>query len=250
MSIAEKLQIIAENEQKVFNAGAKSEYDKFWDNYQQNGTRVGGRYLFSGVGWNSENFKPKYKVAIGANKYPTYSTGMFYFFDNLQKKAPLEIDESVIDFSQATILDRTFSDANISKVEMNVIPPNLTTMTETFAMSNISTHKLETIKIGVNENTTYSNGCFLSGALKNVSFIDGSIIGTNITFSSCKRLTKESITNIINVLSTNTTAKTLTLSVIAVNTAFETAEGLADGSTSTEWTTLIATKSNWTISLV
>ena len=35
MSIAEKLELIAENEQKVFDAGKKSEYDEFWDNYQK-----------------------------------------------------------------------------------------------------------------------------------------------------------------------------------------------------------------------
>ena len=34
MSIADKLTTIAENEQKVYDAGAKSEHDKFWDSYQ------------------------------------------------------------------------------------------------------------------------------------------------------------------------------------------------------------------------
>ena len=34
MSIAEKLTTIAENEQKVYDAGQKSEYDRFWDSYR------------------------------------------------------------------------------------------------------------------------------------------------------------------------------------------------------------------------
>ena len=36
----------------------------------------------------------------------------------------------------------------------------------------------------------------------------------------------------------------------AVNKAFETGEGLLDGNTSTEWKSLVATKTNWTISLL
>ena len=63
-------------------------------------------------------------------------------------------------------------------------------------------------------------------------------------------LSKESIISIINALSDTTTALTVTLSKTAVNNAFETAKGNADGSTSEEWAALIATKQNWTISLV
>ena len=250
MSIADKLQIIAENEQKVFDAGAKSEYDKFWDNVQQNGNKTDYRYAFAGTSWNSENFKPKYKIIPKDYSWGKANGNMFECFDIAQKYPPLELTEELIDFSNASELIKTFANANISKVEMNVVPQNLTYMGDTFLQNNMSTATIATIKIGVNEQTTYSTNCFRAGFISNVSFITGSIVGNSITFFYCKKLTKESITNIINVLSTNTTAKTLTLSVVAVNTAFETSTGAADGSTSTEWTTLIATKSNWTISLV
>ena len=40
MSIAEKLQQIAENEQNVYDAGKKAQYDEFWDNYQNKGNRT------------------------------------------------------------------------------------------------------------------------------------------------------------------------------------------------------------------
>ena len=39
MSIAEKLVTVAENEQKVYDAGKQAEYDAFWDNYQVYGNR-------------------------------------------------------------------------------------------------------------------------------------------------------------------------------------------------------------------
>lgn len=63
MSIAEKFSAIAENEQKVYEAGQKSEYDRFWDEFQKNGTRTSYSYAFYGSGgWNNEIFKPKYDI--------------------------------------------------------------------------------------------------------------------------------------------------------------------------------------------
>ena len=46
MSIADKLTTIAENEQKVFDAGKQAEYDEFWDSFQSKGTRKDCQYLF------------------------------------------------------------------------------------------------------------------------------------------------------------------------------------------------------------
>lgn len=57
------------------------------------------------------------------------------------------------------------------------------------------------------------------------------------------KLSKASITSIIEHLSTTTSGLTVTLSKTAVENAFGSTE-------STEWTTLISSKSNWTISLV
>lgn len=77
----------------------------------------------------------------------------------------------------------------------------------------------------------------------------GTIKSSGFNVSPCVKLSKDSITSVINALSSTTTGKSVTLSKTAVNTAFETSSGAGDGSTSEEWTTLIATKFNWTISL-
>ena len=66
MSIAKKLQIIAENEQKVYEAGAKSEYDKFWDSFQINGTRRNYPWTFAGSGWADDTYNPKYEIIINS----------------------------------------------------------------------------------------------------------------------------------------------------------------------------------------
>lgn len=79
MTVAEKLQTIAENEQKVYDAGyAKGQdeeklaaYDHFWDTYQQKGNRLNYMYAFAGVGWTEEWLQPKYDMR------PTNCTYMF-----------------------------------------------------------------------------------------------------------------------------------------------------------------------------
>ena len=66
MSLADKLQTIAVNTQKVYDAGfglgLKSEYDRFWDTYQQNGNRREVAYSFSGSCWDNSIFHPKYDI--------------------------------------------------------------------------------------------------------------------------------------------------------------------------------------------
>ena len=68
MSIADKLTTIAENEQKVFEAGRTQEWNDFWDIYQSRGSRRAYEHAFRGLvagsvnGWNDSNFKPKYDI--------------------------------------------------------------------------------------------------------------------------------------------------------------------------------------------
>jgi hypothetical protein len=78
--------------------------------------------------------------------------------------------------------------------------------------------------------------------------IEGTI-GQNEFNTQRSPLNKNSITSVINALSKTKSGLTVTFSRNAVNKAFETAEGLADGSTSQAWLDLIAKRNNWTISL-
>ena len=59
MSIAEKFEIIAD---AVYDKGKQSEYDAFWDKFQQSGNRRSYAYGISGLGWTKETFKPKYDL--------------------------------------------------------------------------------------------------------------------------------------------------------------------------------------------
>lgn len=75
------------------------------------------------------------------------------------------------------------------------------------------------------------------------------LINVSISFSYTKKLSKASVLSIESCLSDAATGMTLTLPLEAVDTAFETSEGAADGSTSEEWLEIVESKPNWTFSL-
>lgn len=99
----------------------------------------------------------------------------------------------------------------------------------------------------------------LSSATKAVNFFYGlpalrkvrfqGTISFTFDVSGAPSLSAESIRSVISCLSDSSQGLTLTLSKAAVDKAYESLEGAADGSTSTEWAELIATKPNWTVSL-
>jgi hypothetical protein len=237
MSIAEKLVTIAENEQRVYDKGfedgkaeggnteeaynkgvedgKQAEYDAFWNAYQENGNKTIYGYSFAGTGWNSENYKPKYPIVLNHPANWNVSVGMFIYFDRNLRKPSLEIHEGDIDFSgKIYTMSNMFSNANISVVEMNAIPTTLDNMIDTFRMYDIGRNVLHTIKIGVREETTYGGNNFKCVTIQNVSFVEGSVIGQNISFQYCNNLTHDSLMNIISVLkdySGTGTTRTLTL---------------------------------------
>ena len=83
------------------------------------------------------------------------------------------------------------------------------------------------------------NNTFLYCAdLEEIRFVENTIKEV-ISFESCKKLSKVSITSVINALSDTEAGKTVTFSQAAKETAF----------TDAEWAALIGTKPNWTFSL-
>ena len=70
MTTAEKLTTIAENQQKVYDAGyadgveagAKSEYDRFWDEFQNKGGKASYYWAFYGDRFTDETYNPKYDI--------------------------------------------------------------------------------------------------------------------------------------------------------------------------------------------
>jgi hypothetical protein len=104
--------------------------------------------------------------------------------------------------------------------------------------------RIHNIRLRVNA-ATFSN-CFNNMTmLETLIFEDGSTIGGNgFNVQWSTKLSKASITSVVNALSSTTSGLSVTFSKTAVNNAF------SGGSTGAEWTALANTKSNWTINLV
>ena len=223
-----------------FFAGQKSEYDRFWDDYQQNGELGDYSDLFSGSGWTAATLNPKYDMK------PTRAENMFRYTLNLN----IDLVEyfkklgRTLDFSKSSNLGNTFAYSTITHLGV-IDSSNVTTLVQTF----FNTSKLETIDklILKNNGSQGFTRTFTScKALVNIT-IEG-VIGKDISFSDAKLLSKASITSIMTAVSTTATL-TVTFSKVAVDNAFETSPGASDGSTSPRWLDLVALRPNATIAL-
>lgn len=225
------------------SAAMMTEYDRFWDDITQRGERVG--YATGFARWGSEYIRPNRKIIFSAQND---GSSTFNACKNLRK-----VEAQYFDFSQKVrgtanssgMYYTFYSCSALEEIEDIGLPPDYS-YTTTFGNCS-SLHTIAAIY--VDENTKFESTAFSNcSSLININII-GTIGQTGLSVRWSTKLSKESITSIINALSTTTSGLSVTLSKTAVNSAFETSEGAADGSTSTEWTTLIAPKSNWTISL-
>ena len=237
MSIADKLTTIAENEQKVYDAGRTFGQGDIWDIVQNFGKRRSMNYAFancSGVG-----FKPKYPLR------PTTCLYMFNYFANGDDNT-VDLREIELDTSGST--DFGYMN-NFSKISaFGTIDTTKATSIANIFYNAKHLHTVELLILKDDGSQTAGANVFLHcSKLKNIN-IQGKW-GKSVSVSEATQLSKDSITSFVNALLDTATGQTLTLSLTAVEKAFETSEGKNDGSTSTEWNTLIATKPNWTISL-
>jgi hypothetical protein len=217
---------------EVYEAGKKSEYDAFWDVYQNKGNRTNYWMGFTGLGWTAKSFKPKY------NMKPTNARQMFAngSCSGLDLTLLLEELGVVLDTSNCTDFRQMFYYGSPKR-----FPPISTVAIDNF--NGLIYHaSIETIdKLILREDGSQTFTSPFTGATKLTNLTIEGVIGQNgFTTADCTQLSKDSITSIINALSTTTNGLTVTLSKAAKEAAF----------TADEWATLIATRPNWTISLV
>lgn len=211
------------------DTGYKGYYDEFWDTYQENGNKTHYSYAFAGLSWGKV-FEPKYSMK------PQYASGMFYqtgLRADLVKH--LENLDVTLDLSRAISIDSIFYSAYFTRI-------GVLDVTSATGLSNAFSYcaHLTTIdKLIVTENTTYSSNFVHCDELENVTF-EGVIAKNGLNLQWSTKLSKASITSVINALSTTTSGLTVTLSKTAKEAAF----------TADEWSALVNTRPNWTITLV
>ena len=239
-SVSPNMNIFADVEGVMIEAtynksyGMQMEYDRFWENYQLKGTRGGYNNAFAGYGWTQDNFKPLYDI-VPSSAYMMFYTASMLNIDLVEHLEKLGIS---LDTSKCANLQYMFGSSGFTKV--GVID---TTSCPSLSYVFGSATKLVTIdklKLKSDGSQTINSDCFnYCSSLENI-IIEGVIGVNNWNFKWSTKLTKDSITSIINALSDKTKGLTITFSATAKTNAF----------TDEEWNTLIAKKSNWTIALV
>lgn len=233
MGTAERIQTIANNIPKVFEAGetvgekkgyeagAKSEHDKFWDAFQNNGNRTdypNTLGVFSGYAFGFDNFYPKYDICPTGNArqlFYAWTTG------NVIGSLSQRLKECgvVLDTSKATSLAQMFNYTCFT--ELPAISFESATATAANDIRDVFANNpyLETIeKIIVTENTYYRTWFAGATNLKNVTF-EGVIGQNGLDFSSCTKLSKASLLNIISCLKDFNGTDTRTITFGAANLA-------------------------------
>lgn len=200
MTPAEKLIKIAENEQKVYNAGVEAGkaqgggdgwYDTFWDTYQQNGNRVnyyaafgGNNSNSNGIGWTNDIFKPKYSM-VNIVGYQMFD------YSGIEGSLTEILNDLGITLTFYGYQSGGFQGARFTEVDY--INNDMTTMSNVF--KNNTT--LKTLKISTVKETSTFKTCFDGcTALENLT-IEGTIGKDGFDVHSCTLLTAESYHSIM-----------------------------------------------------
>lgn len=235
--IAEKISNlnVGDGYQQGFDDGKKAEHDKFWDEATTSTSYIG---RFAGRSWTENNFRPTKDLNITSNcNYCFYNHGSGADLISLAEELGITITikpstaSSMFEFSNLKRIAADFSEC--------------TALNNTFSTCT----QLETLNVKLREDSTTTYSATFLGCKKLKNFVvESGFIGKNIDFQYSP-LTKESIESIMNARS-ETATFTIIFSKAAVDTAFETSEGAADGSESAEWIALDDERQNVTTSLV
>lgn len=188
----EKLNLdnIASGINEVYEAGVKSEYDRFWDSYQSYGNQRYYKNSFSGRCWNNATFKPKYDI-IATTAVSMFQECCITDLIGCLEKQNVRLDFSGVDYG----FSNTFYGVSFPTIPQIDARKAKDGFSGTFRSSYIVTIQ----KIILNEQGTQYFGSAFDTAtkLQNITF-EGAI-GQNISFSACP-LTVESMKSIITHL--------------------------------------------------
>lgn len=216
MTIEEQKKVINENLGKIYDAGyekgkAEGSDRVFWNKYLQNGKRENYGYAFAGEGWTDETFKPNHDMVVKNAGYLFHSTKI----GNL--KALLEAQGVTMDFSQCALFTYAFGMSQLTDIgAVDVRSSSGSVQYFLYYSQKVRTFE----KLIVDENVAFTNTAFqFASALEEIRF-EGLLGQNGLDFQWSKKLSKDSITSIINALSPTATGKTVTLSKTAVENAF------------------------------
>ena len=222
--------------------GEYNEYNRFWDIVQDNGNSTVENGTFAGHGWTDEIFRPKYDMI------PTSANQMFWCTGIQNLKKCLEDAGVTLDLSNAGNVTGCFSYSQLTHVPFLDIRKAKANTGNLFSSAKML-QEISGIRVD-SGNTALANIFNTCNELVTVIFSDDSKIHSNLNLKAATKLNDTSIRSIFAALGEASTNYTLTLSLTAVNAAFDnTSQGIA-GSTSQDWFDLESNApDNWTIVL-
>ena len=222
-----------------FDEGQATERSAFWEDFQNNGNRTTYQYAFYAHPFTPNTFKPKYDMR------PTGGCDhMFSYINNYYKAANAIGDLKtylsecgvVLDTSQATSINHMFYLNQAITHLPTISAENCTNINATF-FSMPKLVSIECLKLRPDGGNTFSDTFHWASYLADLT-IEG-VIGNDIQIPHSV-LNKASFESVIGALSDTVSGKAATFYKIGKERAM----------TEAEWQALIATKPNWTISLV
>lgn len=197
MSIAEKINAIAENVEKVFEAGQRSGgNDAFWEEFQQGGQRTAYGYAF--VSWTDAMFTPRYDIKPAADG----GSDMFYKTAITDLNGLLDARGKVLDTSQATKLDYAFNSAlNLTSIPALDLK-NCTSLKSTFKHPNRASQVEEITLNNLKSTCVFQDTFYGCTALTSLT-ITGTIGQNGFNVTECP-LSKDSIGSILKALENKT----------------------------------------------
>jgi hypothetical protein len=164
-------------ESNGYESGKKSQYDAFWDAYQDNGKRNQYVYAFAQVGWTDSTYAPKYPI-VG------YSYGLQQAFTNASK---------ITDTKVPLILQNGSMRATFNLCDSLKRIPSLV------------------LQVPTTDTTSTFNGCYNLEEINIVCEGEGGF-ATSVNLAQSSKLSAESVQSIIDALKdlTGQTAQTIT----------------------------------------
>lgn len=230
--------------EEVYEAGQQSEYDRFWDSFQQNGNRTIYKLAFAGAGWTNDTLKIKYPIVFKPQSYSKINLGLFERCGWQGKQIDFTDICSMIDFSQYPNAESVFLNANAINITCDF--SSCTSLESTFMCNDGGI--IDNVTVKVSELCTkYTNTFTYMANLINITFVEGSVIAASIDFSA-SNLTVASMKSVIGALKDYSgTDKEFSYSVKFKDACWETLEADSTSPTGTTWAEYVQDTLCWNI---
>lgn len=160
---------------KGFEDGKKSEYDTFWDAFQDPTARSSYFYTFASNAWNSKTYNPKYPIVPNNNDGANNGIGFAYWYNTW-------ITDTKVSITAKGNARRVFYQCKSLVTIPELIFDGVTDISDAFR----GCAKLETLICG------------------------GSLDINGLNLSDCTKLTHDSLMSVINCLAPTSTTLTAT----------------------------------------